>query len=168
MTMAREDEVSKISVGSFTVGVVGLKTALENAAQAGVPLDEKGGQYLLRVLKPKNYIASSSEPDYARAFLREYRKFKGFAVESDKPQGLEVKIVGPGCINCDKLEQMVYKVMSTASLLGTVEHVRDLKEIVSYRIVSVPALVINGQIKCAGRLPADKQLLQWLKEAAQQ
>jgi len=164
--MAEEEEVSKISVGSFTVGIVGLKAALERAAQAGVSPDEKGGEYLLGVLKPKNYVPSSSEPDYARAFLREYRKFKGFVVESDKPPGLEVKILGPGCINCDKLEQMVYKVMSTASLLGTVEHVRDLKEIVSYGIVSMPALVINGQIKCAGRLPVEKQLLQWLKEAA--
>jgi len=163
--MGEEDEVSKISVGTFTVGIVGLKAALEDAAQAGVPVNEKGGEHLLGVLKPKNYIPSSSEPDYARAFLREYRKFKGLPVESDKPQGLEVKILGPGCINCDRLEQMVYKVMSTASLPGTVEHVRDLKEIVSYGIVAVPALVINGQIKCAGRIPAEKQLLQWLKEA---
>src|SRR5512136_1485874 len=156
MTMAREDEVSKISVGSFTVGVVGLRAALEHAAQTGVPPDEKGGEYLLGVLKPKNYIPSTSEPEYARAFLREYRKFKGLPVQEDKPQGLEVKILGPGCINCDKLEQMVYKVMSTANLPGTVEHVRDLNEIASYGIVPVPALVINGRIKCAGRLPVEK------------
>jgi small redox-active disulfide protein 2 len=164
--MAREDEVSKISVGSFTVGIVGLRAALEQAAQAGVSPDENGGEYLLGVLKPKNYIPSTSEPDYARAFLREYRKFRGLPVETDKSQGLEVKILGPGCINCDKLEQMVYKVMSTASLLGTVEHVRDLNEIASYGIVPVPALVINGKVKSSGRLPQEKQILQWLREAA--
>jgi small redox-active disulfide protein 2 len=76
-----------------------------------------------------------------------------------------VKILGPGCINCDKLEQMVYKVMSVANLPGIVEHVRDLNEIASYGIVPIPALVINGQLKCAGRLPQEKQILQWLKEA---
>jgi Thioredoxin domain len=166
--MAKEDEVSKISVGEFTVGIVGLTAALEQAGQAGVSPDENGGGYLLGILKPKNYIPSTSEPEYARAFLREYRKFRGLPVESDKPQGLEVKILGPGCINCDKLEQMVYKVMSMASLPGTVEHVRDLNEIASYGIVPVPALVINGQIKCAGRLPVEKQVLQWLKEAGRQ
>jgi hypothetical protein len=163
--MAKEGEVSKINVGKFTVGIVGLKAALEQAGQAGVSPDEKAGAYLLGILKPKNYIPSSSESEYARAFLREYKKFKGLPVESDKPQGLEVKILGPGCINCDKLEQMVYKVMSTASLLGTVEHVRDLNEIASYGILPMPALVINGKIKCAGRLPVEKQVLQWLKEA---
>ena len=163
--MVKEDEVSKISVGNFTVGIVGLKTALEQAAQAGVPADEKGGEYLLRLLKSKNYIPTGSELEYARAFLREYRRSKGLPVENDKPLGLEVKILGPGCINCDKLEQMVYKVMSTANLPGTVEHVRDLNEIASYGIVPIPALVINGQIKCAGRLPAERQVLQWLREA---
>jgi Thioredoxin domain len=166
--MAKEDDVVKIKVGQFTVGILGLKAALEQAGQAGLSPDEKAGEYLLGILKPKNYIPSSSEPEYARAFLREYRKFKGLPVKSDKPQGLEVKILGPGCINCDKLEQMVYKVMSTASLLGTVEHVRDLNEIASYGILPMPALVINGQIKCVGRLPVERQLLQWLKEAARQ
>jgi small redox-active disulfide protein 2 len=168
MTMAKEDEVSKINVGKFTVGIVGLKAALEIAAQAGVSPDEKGGEYLLGVLKPKNYIPSTSESVYAQAFLREYRKLKGLPVESDKLQGLEVKILGPGCINCDKLEQMVYKVMSTAGLPGSVEHVRDLNEIASYGIVPVPALVINGQIKCAGRLPQERQVLQWLKDAVRE
>jgi len=166
--MAKEDEVSKINVGSFNVGIVGLKAALEQAAQAEIAPDERGGEYLLKVLKSKNYIPDTSEPEYARAFLREYRKFKGLPVQDDKPQGLEVKILGPGCINCNKLEQMVYKVMSTASLVGTVEHVRDLNEIAAYGILPIPALVINGQIKCAGRLPVEKQVLQWLTEAARQ
>ena len=166
--MAKEDEVSKINVGTFNVGIVGLKAALEQAAQAGVSPDEKGGEYLLGVLKPKNYIPSTSEPEYARAFLREYRKFKGLPVQDDKPQGLEVKILGSGCMNCDRLEQMVYKVMSMVSLPGTVEHVRDLNEIASYGIVPVPALVINGQIKCAGRVPQERQVLQWLKDAVKE
>jgi hypothetical protein len=163
--MAKEDEVSKINVGKFNVGIVGLKAALEQAAAAGVPPDEKGGEHLLEVLKPKNYIPSGSEPEYARAFLREYRKFKGLPVEGDKPQGLEVKILGPGCINCDKLEQMVYKVMTAANIVGNVEHVRDLSEIASFGLVAVPALVINGKVKSSGRLPLERQVLQWLEEA---
>ena len=166
--MAKEDEVVKIKVGQFTVGIVGLKAALEKAAEEGLPADDTGGQQLLQWLKPKNYIPSSSEVAYAGAFLQEYRKHCGLPVEAQKSEGLEVKILGPGCINCNKLEQMVYKVMSTASLVGTVEHVRDLNEIAAYGILPIPALVINGQIKCAGRLPVEKQVLQWLTEAARQ
>ena len=166
--MAKEAEVSKINVGKFNVGIVGLKAALEQAAQAEILPDEKGGEYLLKLLKPKNYIPSTSEPEYARAFLREYRKFRGLPVEGDKPQGLEVKILGPGCINCEKLEQMVYKVMSAANILGNVEHVRDMNEIASFGLVAVPALVINGKVRSSGRLPPEKQILQWLKEAARE
>jgi len=166
--MAKEDEVVKIKVEHFTVGIVGLKAALEKAVAERLPFDDTGGRQLLQWLKPRNYIPSSCEAAYAGAFLREYRKHCGLRVEVEKPEGLEVKILGPGCFNCDKLEQMVYKAMSTAGLLGTVEHVRDLKEIVSYGIASMPALVINGRIKCAGRIPQEKQILQWLNEAARQ
>ena len=163
--MAKEDGVVKIKVGQLIVGIVGLKAALEKAIEERLPADDTGGRQLLQWLKAKNYIPASSQAAYAGAFLQEYRKYCGLPVEGQKFEGLEVKILGSGCINCDKLEQMVYKVMSTASLLGTVEHVRDLKEIGTYGIASVPALVINGQIKCTGRLPAEKQVLQWLKEA---
>jgi hypothetical protein len=148
--MAKEDEFSRINVGKVNVGIVGLKAALEQAAQAGVSPDEKGGEYLLKVLKSRNYIPDTSEPAYARAFLREYRKFKGLPFEDDKPQGLEVKILGPGCINCEKLEQMVYKVMSGAKILGNVEHVRDMKQIASFGLIAVPGLVINGKVKSSG------------------
>jgi small redox-active disulfide protein 2 len=164
--MANEDDVVKIKVGQFTVGIVGLKAALEKAVEEGLPADDTGGRQLLEWLKPRNYIPSSAEAAYAGAFLQEYRKHCGLPVEVQKAEGLEVKILGPGCINCNKLEQMVYKVMSAASLLGTVEHVRDLNEIAAFGLLAVPALVINGQVKCAGRLPAERQVLQWLKEAA--
>jgi hypothetical protein len=53
--MAREDEVSRINVGKVNVGIVGLKAAMEQAAAAGVPSDEKGGEYLLGFLKPKSH-----------------------------------------------------------------------------------------------------------------
>jgi hypothetical protein len=163
--MGKEDEVSKISVGKFTVGIVGLKEALEKAAEGGLPADDAAAQHLLNRLKPRNYIPSGSELEYARAFLREYRKYRGMPVEVEKSEGLDVKILGAGCVNCDKLEQMVYRVMTGANLVGNVEHVRDLQAIVSYGIASTPALVINRQINCAGRLPVEKQMLQWLNEA---
>jgi small redox-active disulfide protein 2 len=103
--------------------------------------------------------------EHARAFLREYKKFKGEPFEMEKPQGLEVKILGPGCPNCDKLEQIIFRVMADSNIAGEVEHVRDLAEIANYGLVPTPALVINGKVKSSGRLPQERQVLQWLKEA---
>jgi hypothetical protein len=164
--MSRETEVSKIKVGKFSVGIVGLQEAVEEIAQNEFSSDEDIAHHLLQVLKKKNYIPPKSEPEHARAFLREYKKFRGEALKMEEPQGLEVKVLGPGCPNCDKLEQMIFRVMAEANIVGDVEHVRDLAEIANYGLVLAPALVINGKIKSSGRLPQERQLLQWLREAA--
>ena len=165
--MTEQNEVVKLRVGEFTVGIVGLKAALEEAIQANFSSDHEVVEHLLKQLKAKNYIPPSSETEYAQAFLREYKKYKGEEVEAEKSHGLDVKILGPGCPNCDRLEQMVYKVMADGGIVGKVEHVRDLKEIASYGLVAPPALVINGEIKVSGRLPRDSQLRKWLKQAVE-
>lgn len=164
--MTEQNEVVKIKVAQFTVGIVGLKAALEEAMNKNFSSDHEVVEYLLEQLKVKNYIPPSSEADYAQAFLREYKKYKGEDVEDEKSHGLDVKVLGPGCPNCDRLEQMVYKVMAEEHIVGNVEHVRDLKEIASYGLVATPALVINGEIKASGRLPRDIQLRQWLKQSS--
>ena len=164
--MAEQDEVVKIKVGQFSVGIVGLKAALEEAVRANLPSDDEVAQCMLEQLKSKNYIPPKAESEYAKAFLREFRKHVGEPIEAEKTQGLEVKVLGPGCPNCDKLEQMVYKVMETKNIIGNVEHVRDLKEIASYGLVGLPALVINGEVKSVGRFPKESQLRDWLKQAA--
>jgi small redox-active disulfide protein 2 len=162
--VTEQDEVVKIRVGEFTVGIVGLETALQEAVKAEFAADDAAAEYLLEQLKKKNYIPPRSESDYAQAFLREYKKYRGEEVETEKPYHLEVKILGPGCPNCDKLEQMVYQVMADGGILGNVEHVRDLNEIASYGMVATPALVINDEIKLSGRLPRESQLRKWLKQ----
>ena len=164
--MDKEDEVVKIRVDKFTVGIVGLKAALEKAVGASLPSDDEVAQYLLEQLKSKNYIPPKAESEYAKAFLSEYKKHMGEPIEAEKQQGLEVKVLGPGCPNCDKLEQMVYQVMETENIIGSVEHVRDLEEIASYGLVGLPALVINGEVKSVGRFPRESQLRDWLEQAA--
>jgi small redox-active disulfide protein 2 len=163
--VAEQDQVVKIRIGEFTVGIVGLKAALEEAVGASLPSDDEVAQYLLEQLKSKNYIPPKTESEYAKAFLREYRKHRGEPLEAEQQQGIEVRILGPGCPNCDKLEQMVYKVMTAEGIAGDVEHVKDLNQIAAYGMVATPALVINGEVRSSGRLPREKQLRDWLKQA---
>jgi hypothetical protein len=166
IAMSKETDITKIKVGKFSVGIVGLKAVVEEAAQKDFSSDEEIADHLLQVLKKKNYIPPKSEQEHTRAFLREYKKFRGEPFEVEEPQGLEVKILGPGCPNCEKLEQMVFRVMANSNMAGDVEHVRDLAEIANYGLVPTPALVINGKIRSSGRLPQERQILQWLREAA--
>ena len=93
--MANEN-ITKVKIGKFSVGVVGLKAALEGVTHKEFSSDEEIADHLLQVLKKKNYIPPKSEPEHARAFLREYKKFRGEPFEVEEPQGLEVKILGNG------------------------------------------------------------------------
>lgn len=163
--MSNEDEVSKIKVGRFTVGIVGLRAAVEDAVQAHFSSDEAAARHLLERLQANNSIPPTVETEYAQAFLREYKKCRGEPVENEQHQGLEVKVLGPGCPSCDKLEQVVYRVMAACNIIGSVEHIRDLSEIAAHGMVTTPALAINGEVKCVGRLPRENQLRQWLRDA---
>jgi hypothetical protein len=164
--MAGGDSIARIRVGRFTVGIVGLQAALEEAAKADLPSDDAVSQYLLQRLRGSNYIPAGSEQEHARAFLQEYKRYRGEPSAIEEAQGLEVKVLGPGCPNCEQLEQMVYKVMAAENIAGSVEHVRDRKEIRACGVFLTPGLVINGKVKCAGRLPPERQLCEWLRAAA--
>jgi small redox-active disulfide protein 2 len=163
--VAEQNEAVKIRVGKFSVGIVGLKAALETASLRDFSTDDEVAEYLFEDLKAKNYIPPEAESEYAKAFLREYRKHVGEPIEAERSQGLEVKVLGPGCPNCDKLEQMLFTVMTAEGIAGDVEHVKDLNKIAAYGMVATPALVINGEVKSVGRLPRESQLRQWLREA---
>ena len=71
------DDITQIKVGKFSVGVIGLKAALEDATHKEFSSDEEIADHLLKALKPRNYIPPKSEFDYTMALLREYKKFKG-------------------------------------------------------------------------------------------
>lgn len=166
--MNKGDEVAKVKVGKFSVGIVGLKAVLEEAAQESLSSDDEVAEYLFEHLQSKNYIPPRAHMDYRLAFLREYKKYKGEPVEVEEQQTLEVRVLGPGCPNCDKLERMVYTVMTAEGIAGDVEHLKDLNKIAAYGMVATPALVINGEVKSVGRLPRESQLRQWLWEATGQ
>ncbi len=62
---------------------------------------------------------------------------------------MEIKILGPGCPNCNKLEEIVKKVVSQSGIQAEISHIRDFKEIFKYTQVT-PGLVINGKLKHSG------------------
>jgi predicted DsbA family dithiol-disulfide isomerase len=63
------------------------------------------------------------------------------------------------------LEREIIDVLAELKLEAEVEHVRDIKEIGKYGVTGVPALIINGEVKSVGSVPARAKLIEWLKEA---
>lgn len=76
---------------------------------------------------------------------------------------MEIKVLGPGCANCIKLEELVKKAIKELGIHAKIEHVTDIKEIMKYTM-STPGLVINGKLKHSGKpLPSMdkvKQIIQ--------
>jgi small redox-active disulfide protein 2 len=162
--MADED-LTQISLGKFRVGITGLKAAIEELKSWQGRPEAKIAQELVDKLKPRNYMPASAQEDYKRAFLREFKKALGEKVEEART-GLNIKILGPGCPNCEKLEQTVIAVLGELALPAEVEHVRDLKDIMAFGVFGTPALLINGDIKAVGHLPGREALKKWLQEGA--
>jgi small redox-active disulfide protein 2 len=71
---------------------------------------------------------------------------------------MDIKVLGAGCTNCNKLEQMVFDVLAEQNIDAGVMHVKDFKEIVSMGVMSTPALVIDGQVKFSGVVPSKAKL----------
>jgi len=71
---------------------------------------------------------------------------------------MDIKVMGPGCANCIKLEQMVFDVLAEQNIDANVMHVTDIKEIVSMGVMGTPALVIDGQVKFSGVVPSKAKL----------
>ncbi|MFA5880854.1 MAG: thioredoxin family protein [Eubacteriales bacterium] len=71
---------------------------------------------------------------------------------------MDIKVMGPGCANCIKLEQMVFDILAEQNIDANVMHVTDIKEIVSMGVMGTPALVIDGQVKFSGVVPSKAKL----------
>jgi len=127
--------------------------------------EEEISQALMDRLRPRNYIPSSAREEYKKAFFREFQKAMGEKVEEERI-GLNIKILGPGCPSCDRLEQTVMEVLVELALPAEVEHVREMKDITALGVFRTPALMINDEVKAVGNPPAREALKKWLQDSA--
>ena len=159
-------DVRQIKVGKHTIGIIGLDSMIKEVADdfSGKPEFEIQAE-LLKRLSRGNYIPGNIREEYGKAFLREFNKFLGKDYEEEVFEGLEVKVLGQGCAQCDRLTQELMYVMAEFKLIADIEHVRDLKEIGKYGVMGMPALIINQKVKSVGCVPPKNKLIEWLNEA---
>ena len=162
-----EDKVTRINVGGHATGIIGLGPIIEEVAKEFKSrTDDEIKDELLNRLSRKNYINSRTRDMYGHAFLREYKKFVGEPFEDTEAGGLEIKVLGPGCPRCEKLEQDLMAMMAELNIAADLEHVRNPIDIANYGVMGSPGLIINGKVKAVGSIPPSKKLKEWLLEAA--
>jgi small redox-active disulfide protein 2 len=77
---------------------------------------------------------------------------------------LDIKVLGTGCSNCIKLENMVKEVVTENNIEADIEKVTDIKKFMDYGVMLTPGLVVNGKVLSMGKLPAKHTLYNWLKD----
>jgi small redox-active disulfide protein 2 len=67
---------------------------------------------------------------------------------------MDVKVLGPGCANCVRLEANARAALTDLGLTASVEKVTDMATIIGYGIMSTPGLVVDGTVVVSGRVPS--------------
>lgn len=80
---------------------------------------------------------------------------------------LTIKVLGSGCANCKRLEQIAHKVVDEMALEAEIIKVTDYKDIMAYNILSTPGLVVNEKVVSSGRIPTPAEVTTWLADALQ-
>lgn len=78
---------------------------------------------------------------------------------------LTIKILGSGCANCKRLEQIAHKVVSEMGIEAEVVKVTEYPDIMAYNVLSTPGLVINEKVVSSGRIPTPAEVTTWLANA---
>jgi small redox-active disulfide protein 2 len=76
---------------------------------------------------------------------------------------MKIEILGMGCANCKKLYENAVEAAKLSGKEAEVVKVEDIQKIVSYGVLSTPALVIDGVVKVAGKLPKIEEIKKWIK-----
>lgn len=71
---------------------------------------------------------------------------------------MDIKVLGTGCPKCNKLEKMVKEVVKETGTAADFEKVSDVNQIAKAGVMLTPALMIDGDIKAAGKVPSKQEL----------
>lgn len=77
---------------------------------------------------------------------------------------MHIKVLGPGCRNCQNLEKNTQAALATLGLDASVEKVTDYAEIAGYGVLTTPGLVVDEEVVASGRVPKPDEIADLLRE----
>mgnify|MGYP001594581840 CR=1 FL=1 len=75
---------------------------------------------------------------------------------------MKIEILGMGCPKCKKLYENAQAAVKQLSAQAEVVKVEDIQKIMDYGLMITPAIVIDGEVKAAGRIPAPDEIKKWI------
>ena len=77
---------------------------------------------------------------------------------------MDIKVLGPGCPKCQQTEKVVREAAAEAGIPASVEKVTDVIKIAEYGVFGTPAVVVNGDVKCVGKVPGKEDVKKWVAQ----
>ncbi len=75
---------------------------------------------------------------------------------------MEIKILGSGCRNCQKLYDNTKSAIEELNIEGNILKVTDFMEIAKYKVMRMPALVVDEKIITSGMVPSKEKIIELL------
>ena len=76
---------------------------------------------------------------------------------------MQIRVLGTGCRKCNRLYDETKKAIEISGVDADLEKVEKIDEIVEFGVLITPALVIDGTVKSAGKVPKAAAIAEWLK-----
>ena len=73
---------------------------------------------------------------------------------------MKIEILGTGCAKCKKLYELTNEALKETGVQAEVVKVEKITDIMNYGVMMTPALVIDGQVKTAGKIPTKAEITQ--------
>ena len=77
---------------------------------------------------------------------------------------INIKVLGPGCQKCDQTAKLVNDVVAETGIEAQVEKVTNALEIAGYGVFGTPAVVVDGEVKCVGKIPKKQDIIGWVNK----
>jgi small redox-active disulfide protein 2 len=77
---------------------------------------------------------------------------------------MDIKVLGPGCARCKQTAEHVKNAVAESGIEADIEKVTDAMQIAGYGVFGTPAVVIDGEVKCVGKIPSIEDIKKWLME----
>ena len=74
----------------------------------------------------------------------------------------DIKVLGTGCASCKSTIALIEQVAQAKGVAVSLQKIEELKDIMSYGVMSTPGVVIDGKVVHAGGVPSRDKIEQWL------
>jgi len=160
-----ENDIKQIVIDGHRISLVGLQESFIRIKEMGIKDRAQLKEQIVREIEKQNYIAPSFKEKYAAALYEEYQLFIGEIKERRESGPLTIRVIGPGCYNCERLFELTLQVISEMGISADLGKLTDPADKAKFGITATPALIVNNQVKVVGRVPTKEEIKKWIKDA---